>query len=326
MLFLDEGTPGLRISVEQGCIVHIDSSMQGSEWAQHAVVTVAPLPGPKKRPALPQAVEVYQMFKSEPPFSTHIHSEHHFEPVAAMCEWTRTATGACTYLQSGQLEAARPQQHMYRTVWSAVETTAPQLPAADIVWDTGTPRQLHGVQTRITGMDELCAVQSTLGQMSLCLIGDSLPGRLLCAVQVTTSSGSSVWTVQCRPNAAWGLAKSVNAELGQLMRCACTDNTDNTLGMTTLASTDESQVVVRGTPEAARLSPMPKPAAVGSPLELALQGRGSLQSLGVRPQSTQTGAILQVKAVGLNFRDVLNVMDMYPGVVQPICLFFHRIH
>ena len=27
MLFLDEGTPGLRISVEQGCIVHIDSSM-----------------------------------------------------------------------------------------------------------------------------------------------------------------------------------------------------------------------------------------------------------------------------------------------------------
>ena len=52
---------------------------------------------------------------------------------------------------------------------------------------------------------------------------------------------------------------------------------------------------------------------VNGPVELAMSCRGALSSLSVQPQSTQLSATLQVKAVGLNFRDVLNVLGMYPG-------------
>jgi hypothetical protein len=53
------------------------------------------------------------------------------------------------------------------------------------------------------------------------------------------------------------------------------------------------------------------------PLRLSPQPRGSLSSLAAVPlPRTQPGpqeVLLSVRAVGLNFRDVLNVLGMYPG-------------
>lgn len=53
------------------------------------------------------------------------------------------------------------------------------------------------------------------------------------------------------------------------------------------------------------------------PMHLTPQPRGSFASLVAAPlSSTQPGpgqVLLSVQAVGLNFRDVLNVLGMYPG-------------
>eukprot|EP01037_Dinobryon_pediforme_P033208 gene33208-38542_t len=55
-----------------------------------------------------------------------------------------------------------------------------------------------------------------------------------------------------------------------------------------------------------------------SPCELFLSERGSLDNLSVRRQTAQPTPgrhqiLIEVKSTALNFRDVLNVMDMYPG-------------
>ena len=59
-----------------------------------------------------------------------------------------------------------------------------------------------------------------------------------------------------------------------------------------------------------------------APLSLLPQPRGSLADL--KPQLVDTAAALEphqvllaVSAVGLNFRDVLNVLGMYPGDPGP---------
>eukprot|EP00915_Cephaloidophora_sp_WS-2016_P002257 GHVH01003012.1.p1 GENE.GHVH01003012.1~~GHVH01003012.1.p1 ORF type:complete len:4454 (-),score=762.62 GHVH01003012.1:53-12439(-) len=60
------------------------------------------------------------------------------------------------------------------------------------------------------------------------------------------------------------------------------------------------------------------------PVELHLGERGSIANLSLRPQAStmnafegaklpEGAALIRVKAVGLNFRDVLNVMGLYPG-------------
>ena len=59
------------------------------------------------------------------------------------------------------------------------------------------------------------------------------------------------------------------------------------------------------------------PASPGSLIKLVVHARGALSSLAVQPQPGQTGATLRVQSVGLNFRDVLNVLGMYPGDPGP---------
>ncbi|CAE7840888.1 pikAII [Symbiodinium sp. CCMP2592] len=51
--------------------------------------------------------------------------------------------------------------------------------------------------------------------------------------------------------------------------------------------------------------------AAAAPAQLSLRNRGSFSSLVPEPQQSKSG--FRVAAVGLNFRDVLNVLDLYPG-------------
>ena len=51
-------------------------------------------------------------------------------------------------------------------------------------------------------------------------------------------------------------------------------------------------------------------------VQLVPKPRGSFDSLAAQPvlsRSPAGGVLLRVRAVGLNFRDVLNVLGMYPG-------------
>ena len=240
-----------------------------------------------------------------------------------------------TYLRCGQLEATQ-SHHMYTTVWtdlssSSVNTNdAQQQQTGAVVWDSQvhdeTGSTLGPGSMNISGLNELCAacVESIL-PLLYCATGSTIPATVLRAVQV--GAGGTVCVVDraawqqksYRKAGSWGLAKSVNAERGQLLHCACVEDAATCLTTLVTSHADEPQLVLRGytMQQGLRLSATTKKGALGCPVELALHSRGALSSLSVQPQSAQPDVMLEVKAVGLNFRDVLNVLGMYPGDPGP---------
>jgi NADPH:quinone reductase-like Zn-dependent oxidoreductase/acyl carrier protein len=92
-----------------------------------------------------------------------------------------------------------------------------------------------------------------------------------------------------------------------------------------LAPEREDQIAFRGTTRyVARLIPRPTPGGelpLREPYRLALPERGALDKLGyqlLEPREPGPGEVaIEVHATGLNFRDVLNVLGMYPGDPGP---------
>ncbi|MEU3228279.1 type I polyketide synthase [Streptomyces sp. NPDC006976] len=135
--------------------------------------------------------------------------------------------------------------------------------------------------------------------------------------------------------AAWGLVRSAQSEepgrfvLADLDRDTLTAGTAAGL-FAALAESDESQVVIReGAIRAARLvRPAPDdtllPPADTEAWRLDSTGRGSLGNLTLAADPELLEPLgpdqvrVAVRAAGLNFRDVLNALDMYPGEPGPM--------
>ncbi len=134
----------------------------------------------------------------------------------------------------------------------------------------------------------------------------------------------------------WGLGRTAMLEHPEL-RCVCVDldpAADAEQGAAQLldaihASDDEDQVALRdGTRYAARLAPMSASKAAEheglppGPYTLGITERGVLDNLVVRPlerRAPGSGEVeIAVRVSGLNFRDVLNALGMYPGDPGPI--------
>jgi NADPH:quinone reductase-like Zn-dependent oxidoreductase/acyl carrier protein len=128
----------------------------------------------------------------------------------------------------------------------------------------------------------------------------------------------------------WGLAKVVALEHPELL-CRCVDldpakspsDAAADLAAELLAATPEQQIAYRGsTRYAARLRRHNTGAAESVRLEIA--ERGVLDHLELAPAPRTApgrGQIeIRVAATGLNFRDVLNAMGMYPGDAGPMGL------
>ncbi|CAK9054933.1 unnamed protein product [Durusdinium trenchii] len=129
----------------------------------------------------------------------------------------------------------------------------------------------------------------------------------------------------------WGLARTIRMEERTMkLRCFDLDSTHlqpeaaakalvdalgTLLGMGAGAS--ESELSLRG--EQFKVSRLSRsPVQVRKPMRLQMSSRGSLSNLRpvpqvVRPQPGPGQVELRIRAIGLNFRDVLNVMGMYPG-------------
>ncbi|OBA60948.1 polyketide synthase [Mycobacterium sp. 1100029.7] len=116
--------------------------------------------------------------------------------------------------------------------------------------------------------------------------------------------------------AVWGLVRSAQAE--QPGRVVLVD-TDGTLDVGDVIACGEPQVVVRsGVAHAARLIPARSVAALpAGQWRLGAGGGGTLEDLVVRPLphvELAAGQLrIAVAAVGVNFRDVLVALGMYPG-------------
>ncbi|MBI5563326.1 MAG: type I polyketide synthase [Chloroflexi bacterium] len=126
----------------------------------------------------------------------------------------------------------------------------------------------------------------------------------------------------------WGLAATITLEQPEL-HCACIDldpsaSVDQAAQalLSEMTSTDsEDRIAYRGgdrfvarlTRHTARTAQQAAPSAV----QLAIPSRGLLDNLTLQPVSRRTpghGEVeIRVRATGLNFRDVLNALGMYPG-------------
>ena len=120
--------------------------------------------------------------------------------------------------------------------------------------------------------------------------------------------------------AAWGLVRSAQAENpGQFLLVDLDDGGSVTPGM---LITEEQQLIVRdGTVHAGRMARLQAgPTLVpptGSPWRLDITAKGSLDNLVLAPWTPEPlqgkQVRVAVRAAGLNFRDVLNALGMYPG-------------
>jgi len=121
----------------------------------------------------------------------------------------------------------------------------------------------------------------------------------------------------------WGFARSVRLEYPELRVCCidCYGNMESAAGtLATALSSEDELCLQRNSTLSARL--VRSSATPTRPLHLHMARRGSLMNLKALPQveRKQPGpqeVEVRVKAVGLNFRDVLNVMGLYPGDPGP---------
>jgi acyl transferase domain-containing protein/NADPH:quinone reductase-like Zn-dependent oxidoreductase/short-subunit dehydrogenase len=149
---------------------------------------------------------------------------------------------------------------------------------------------------------------------------------------VTTGDGPNAVT----GSPLWGMARVIALEHPEL-NCTCIDLAPGAgaeevdlLASTLLAGGSERQLALRdGKQQVARLEPaalesgrLSRPAGLSCRLEVGTAG--VLHSLVLRPVSRRPPrdheVEIEVRATGLNFRDVLNALGMYPGEAGPLGL------
>ncbi len=126
----------------------------------------------------------------------------------------------------------------------------------------------------------------------------------------------------------WGLVRSAQAENPGRIVLIDADTEGAAADAAALASVGEPQLVVRaGGVHVARLAPAPPLLALppgGSAWRLAAGGGGTLEDLVIQPcpqaqAPLQAGQVrVAVAAVGVNFRDVVAALGMYPGEAPPL--------
>ncbi|MFF7685567.1 beta-ketoacyl synthase N-terminal-like domain-containing protein, partial [Streptomyces syringium] len=151
--------------------------------------------------------------------------------------------------------------------------------------------------------------------------------RLLIVTRGAVATGDeSVTDVAAAP--VWGLVRSAQAENpGRFLLVDLDDSADSAAllpALPGLLEADEPQAVVRaGTLRVGRLARLASAGALvppaGTPWRLGSAAKGSLDGLALIPcpevlePLTGRQVRVDVRAAGVNFRDVLNALGMYPG-------------
>ncbi|WP_053088364.1 type I polyketide synthase, partial [Crocosphaera watsonii] len=136
--------------------------------------------------------------------------------------------------------------------------------------------------------------------------------------------------VSITQSSLWGLGKAIALEHPEF-NSVCVDleiNTELKQQVKVLleeinANSPENQIAFsKNTRHVARLVPQKLSTATTQPRQLTISQRGTLENLQWQPlnrHSLKSGEVeIRVKATGLNFRDVLNALDLYPGDAGPL--------
>ncbi|MBB4689250.1 acyl transferase domain-containing protein [Amycolatopsis jiangsuensis] len=177
-------------------------------------------------------------------------------------------------------------------------------------------------ETPVAGaVDVLTLVQSWLAEETLA------PARLLVVTERAVDAGPGA---PVRPDAApaWGLLRVAAAENPGRFALSDVDSLDQGGLLVAGAASDEPEFAVRGgelrVPRLVRAKP-----GLSIPddsWELTAERIGTLESLALTPSERATRPLapgevrVGVRAAGVNFRDVLTVLGMYPGPAGPLGL------
>ncbi len=198
---------------------------------------------------------------------------------------------------------------LYEVTWSPVSMGGDGVDHDVVVWEPSSAT--HGVVGSV-----YAATHEVLGVLQSWLAGDGSGILVVLTHGAVGLAGEEV--TDLAGAAVWGLVRSAQAE--HPGRVVLVDS-DGSLDAGTVIGCGEPQLVVRsGVVHAARLAPMGAGAVLELPADgwqLAAGGGGTLEDVVVAPAGPVELAAGQVRvavaAVGVNFRDVLVALGMYPG-------------
>ncbi|BBX38566.1 beta-ketoacyl synthase N-terminal-like domain-containing protein [Mycobacterium simiae] len=197
---------------------------------------------------------------------------------------------------------------LYELAWSPVSWESVVVGVEGVwVWEPSSGVSVGSVYA---------ATHEALGVLQSWLAGDD--ARLLVVLTRGAVGLAGEGVADLAGAAVWGLVRSAQAE--QPGRVVLVDS-DGSLDVADVVGCGESQVVVRcGVAHAARLGAVGAGAVLELPVggwRLAAGGGGTLEDVVVAPAvpgEVGAGQVrVAVAAVGVNFRDVLVALGMYPG-------------
>ena len=349
-MFIESFPPNVRVSSyskstssSDDLQLTIESSWCEGEWRQHVAallqVSEATTPVINSSPRTFKNAQLQHICWADSNMPSTVTLAGHTDSIETTRAFNWLVQGAVsangTYLATGQLDVLQSKKHLYNTIWEAHSTSHGSCEAVPtLVWNqedtkrnTDLPSTTGASDISVMGLKEVGTCMQAVDVLCCYLSSNSMPGSILRAVQMAVNSEVSAWLVVrggVDMSGSLGLAKSANAEVGHRIRCIHSSHgTDAMLNIAAAiqGDTDELQLLlVSGQWQVGRLqrSHVDQSNAV----QVSLANRGALSMLSLQPQTFQLPCrqgtdyllgICQVKAVGLNFRDVLNVLGMYPG-------------
>ncbi|MEU8918960.1 SDR family NAD(P)-dependent oxidoreductase [Streptomyces nigrescens] len=244
--------------------------------------------------------------------------------------------------------SARPSDPLYRLDWpvAPLPTTPPEEPACLLVLNSEalaagldgagqtvtrltSPADLHEaagtVLVELPAADPHEAATGALALVQRWLADPPAAARL---VFVTRAAVDAPGTTDHDSAAApvWGLVRSAQSEHPGRFVLADLDGQDTSYAALPAAlATHEPQFAVRGgTVHLPKVAPVHAGTALREPVDgtcwrLGMTGKGTLDHLALMPHDDAARPLgrgevrIAVRAAGVNFRDVLNVLGMYPG-------------
>ncbi|MFJ4658844.1 type I polyketide synthase [Nocardia sp. NPDC088792] len=188
--------------------------------------------------------------------------------------------------------------------------------------------ELTAAGHRVAAHAELGSLHATLDRLQACLADGTTLLLVVTRGAVAAAAGDRV--PDPARAAVWGLLRSAQSENPDRILLADTDSTAGfAQAFATALGAGEPQVAIRaGAPLAPRLT-RAEPALV-APADTAWRldttGPGTLENLALVPNDAAARPLthgqvrIAVRAAGLNFRDVLNALGMYPGAVEALGL------
>ena len=236
-----------------------------------------------------------------------------------------------------QLEVMRVQQNAYHIAWESFAQdpgTSHDQTVATLVLDSDArsllPHLLETENACISELVEFYAASASSRSDRCCysILAESELSATLRVLQAAVHKGIETWivcwTTQTFPTiiaGQFGMVKSAVTETSLVLRTACIADACVVGFVSEFLSSDKQDEIctVMQCAEQRQVARVRRAlCTAANPAEMVLlHGRGALTTLHLQAQTTQHQATLQVKAVGLNFRDVLNVLGMYPGDPGP---------